>query len=559
MKQNTEKTDLLLDAIGFVGDDLIAEASGVSSVLPISSKVRLNFMILRRLAVAIACIMLVTALMPLSIHLYNNYISPSADPSGSVGESLEQTAPESQNGDVNNDTPTQEEKTDDAVPKVEPMQIPEGHYVDEQTEFPLIITLGGKEVEATLRAATLHTQLNTRSYYIDVLYEGKVIVSQCSRGAVQICATRETSSRFAIFSLPDNCPWYFSRKIQFRTLYVSDVDSSHGTPEVLEAPEFQWAGGINVGFAPAYEQEAWAESANRGMIRTLKYDLDKDIPQFEADYSKLCVVLDSFSDTEKDAKHQISDEAPLYDYAQILSCPYFLEIRNNYNDHELLRLTPDLFTKTILPLELPEGWTAVHEAIGGDIYEVYVDGVKYELISRMITVEKDGERALYLDLVDTANRKVLTSTVLEGYFRLYQDNVTQNECSKFILERFIKNSDGTVTVSTARYEFTDIVTDASGSVKSDFAFREVYNENNYSATVTLDPADSASAEKLAKLGKCTYELAEFYYNSTSYGIQAYSNSAKTYTNPISIAGDWYTYSGDFYTAQGLKDKIFEIK
>lgn len=555
MTQNSERTDLLLDAIGFIGDDLIAEASGVSSVLPISSKLKLNIMIIRRLAVAIACIMLLTALTPLSVYLYNNYIAPSADPSGSTGESLEESLPESQQGELVSGEATSEI----LPPAIEPMQIPEGHYLNAKVEFPLIITLGGEEVEATLRAATLRTKLDTRSYYIDVLYEGKVIVSKCAKGAVQICATRETSNRFAIFSLPDNCPWYSANRIQFRTFYVSDVDSSHGTPEVLEAPEFQWSGGINLGFVPAYEKDAWAENSNRNSMRTFTYDLGKALPKFEAEYSKLCVVLDSFSEVGKDAAYQITDEVPLYDYNAILSAPYFLEIRQNYIDRELLRLNPDSYTDTVLPLALPEGWTEAHEAIGGGIYEVLVDGVKYELISRMIRVEKGSERALYLDLVDISNRKVLTSTLIEGYFRLYEDNVVQNEACSFILERFVKNADGTVDVSTAGYAFTDLVTDASGSTKADFAFREVYNENNYSATVTLDPADTASAQKLEKLGKCTYGLAEFYYGSTSYGLQAYSNAAKTYASPISIADDWYTYSESFYTAQGLKDNIFEVK
>ena len=114
MTQNAERTDLLLDAIGFIGDDLIAEASGVSSVLPISSKLKLNIMIIRRLAVAIACIMLLTALTPLSVYFYNNFMQPSGIPSGTTeGES---TPYESES------TPSQTEEGTEPAETTEPVE-----------------------------------------------------------------------------------------------------------------------------------------------------------------------------------------------------------------------------------------------------------------------------------------------------------------------------------------------------------------------------------------------------------------------------------------------------
>ena len=76
MTTKIERADILLDAVGFIGEDIIAESSGVSSVLPIPSKLRLNMIIMRRLLVATLGILLLSALTPLSVFLYGQITNP---------------------------------------------------------------------------------------------------------------------------------------------------------------------------------------------------------------------------------------------------------------------------------------------------------------------------------------------------------------------------------------------------------------------------------------------------------------------------------------------------
>lgn len=473
-------------------------------------------------------------------------------PAESAGTPEESTAPEV---DETEAATTAEETTAEPPVDLSAKQIPEGYYVSAETEFPLIITLGGEQVEATLRAVTLRTKLGTRACYIDALYDGKVVATKFFRGAAQICATSTTSDHFALLRIGDNYDWASSASIAFYTYYISDVDTSHGTPENLEAPEFQWAGGINASIKARFE----GGQINRNLLSAFIRNLDKDIPEFESKYSKLCVVLDSLSNLEKDLTAFPSDGLPMYDYTKILSNPYYLEISQNYDDYDLLKGNPNYFTKEYLPLELPEGWTMPNYSIGGNVYYVTIDGVNYQFLSRMIQIDDGDKHALYVDLVDILNREVLTSTVIEGFFRLYEHNDNFTSRARFILERYNKTADGKVEISTSEYAFTEYVTDASGSTKAELAFRPVYNENNYSATVTLDSGDSASAAKIAELGKRSTALAELTeYGTTSFWHRAYANNASVAANYIGVAGSWYSYDESFYTAKGLKEKIFEI-
>ena len=470
-----------------------------------------------------------------------------------------ETTEESKAGETDAETTadtTAEETTSEPPVDLSAKQIPEGYYANAETEFPLIITLGGEKVEATLRAVTLRTKLGTRAYYIDVLYDGKVIATQFFRGAVQICATSNTSDHFALLRISDNHDWSPSAGVSFYTYYLSDIDISHGTPEKLEKPEFQWTGGINASLHTRFEDS----SVNRNLLNTFIRKLDKDIPTFESQYSKLCVVLDSLSDLEKDLAAYPADGLPMYDYTKIMSNPYYREISQNYADYDLITGNPNYFTKEYLPLELPEGWSMPNYAIGGNVYYVTIDGVNYECLARMISIDKGEEHALYVDLVDIINRKVLTSTMLEGFFRLYEHNDNFTSRARFILERYNKTADGKVEISTSEYAFTEYVSDASGSTKAEIAFRPVYNENNYSATVTLDPADAASAEKIAELGKRTAAIAGYTeFGAPSFWSRAYSDNASVSWNPIGVAGSWYKYDESFYTAKGLNERIFEIK
>lgn len=489
----------------------------------------------------------------------------SSSPSGSAGTPEESTSPEATSepeADQTDEVTTEAETT--AAPPVDlsAKQIPEGYSVSAETEFPLIITLGGEKVEATVRAVTLRTKLGTRAYYLDALYDGKVIATQFFRGAVQICATSNTSEYFTVLRIHDNNRWLGTAAINFYTYHLSDADAEQSTPGQDEALKFEWTGNnvVTAGLPVGFEKKPASNNRNRNLLNTFTRELGKDIPKFEAEHSKLCVVLDSLSDLEKDLAAYPADGLPMYDYTKILSNPYFLEINQNYLDYDIITDNPNYFTKEYLPLEIPEDWTMPNYAIGGNVYYVTIDGVNYECLARMISIEKGGEEALYIDLVDIINRKVLTSTVLGGFFKLYEHNDNYTNHAYFILERYIKNADGTVELSTSEYAFTEYVTDASGSTKAEIAFRPVYNENNYSATVTLDPADTASAEKIAELGKRTTALAGLTeFGTTHFWSRAYANNASVAWNPIGIAGSWYSYDESFYTAKGLTDRVFEIK
>ena len=107
MNSRIECADILLDAVGFIGEDIIAESSGISSVLPIPSKLRLNMIIMRRLLAATLGILLLSALTPLSMYLYGQISNP--NPAGTV-------APET---------------TEEFEEITEPPEIPKGAAIDQ--------------------------------------------------------------------------------------------------------------------------------------------------------------------------------------------------------------------------------------------------------------------------------------------------------------------------------------------------------------------------------------------------------------------------------------------
>lgn len=456
---------------------------------------------------------------------------------------------------------TAEETTSEPPVDLSAKQIPEGYYPNAETEFPLIITLGGEKVEATVRAVTLRTKLGTRALYLDVLYDGKVLCTKTMKGAFQVAATLEPCEEFAILKISDSYEWAGRSTFGIGSFFVSDIDSSAGIETQLESPEFQTLGAtINANMAAAFDEKPSNFKRNQNSMRTFPSSVASELSDFESKYSRLCVVLDSLSDIEKDISAYPADGLPFCDVSKFLDHPYFLEINQNYLDYTLITDNPNYFTKEYLPLELPEGWTMPNYAIGGNVYYVTIDGVTYQFLSRMIQIDNGDRHALYIDLVDIINRKVLTSTMLEGFFRLYEHNDNFTSHAYFILERYNKTANGTVEISTSEYAFTEYITDAAGSTKAELAFRPVYNENNYSSTVTLDPDDTASAAKIAELGKKSKLLTKFTeYGTTSFWIRAYSDNASVSWNPIGVAGSWYSYDIEFYTAKGLTDRIFEIQ
>ena len=148
----TQKVDLLLDAIGMIGDDIIAESSGISKVLPIPSKLKINLMVMRRLIAAAICLMIVSAITPLSVYLYNNYIVPAFQPAE-----------------------TSDAETSDSVTETEPedesdlFDLPEGYGLDGHTSFDIMTFEDSAQKKAKIYLFTLsRTHDGARALYIEI-------------------------------------------------------------------------------------------------------------------------------------------------------------------------------------------------------------------------------------------------------------------------------------------------------------------------------------------------------------------------------------------------------
>ena len=133
MMTKTEQVDRLLDAIGLIGDDIVAESSGVSNILPISSKLKLNMIIMRRLLAAALCLILISALTPLSVYVFNNYIAPAFSPD----ETTEQTDPPETVGE--DDTQY-------------PLEIPEGYSVTNSVGFEMLTSAADGSTKTMAKA-----------------------------------------------------------------------------------------------------------------------------------------------------------------------------------------------------------------------------------------------------------------------------------------------------------------------------------------------------------------------------------------------------------------------
>lgn len=160
----TQKVDLLLDAIGMIGDDIIAESSGVSNVLPIPSKLKINLMVMRRLLAAAICLMIVSAITPLSVYLYNNYIAPAFQPSESTNEEVADTTAESESSET--------EITE------YPLEIPEGYSVIDSVGFEMLSSSanGNEQSRKKARVALLSSATDAPAIFVELRsYDGKTV------------------------------------------------------------------------------------------------------------------------------------------------------------------------------------------------------------------------------------------------------------------------------------------------------------------------------------------------------------------------------------------------
>ncbi len=155
-----QKADLLLDAIGMIGDDIIAESSGISKILPIPSKLKINLIVMRRLLAAAICLMIVSAVTPLSVYLYNNYIAPAFQPD----ETTEQTSePESSENEA-----------------IEyPLEAPEGYSVTDSVEFEMLTSSADSSEKSMkkVRVARLSSDDDgTPAIFVELRsYDGKTV------------------------------------------------------------------------------------------------------------------------------------------------------------------------------------------------------------------------------------------------------------------------------------------------------------------------------------------------------------------------------------------------
>lgn len=160
MMTKTERADLLLDAIGMIGDDIIAESSGLSGVIPIPSKLRLNIMVMRRLIAAMICFVIISAITPLSVYLYNNYIIPAINPT-------ETTADETSHTETDVETNGENEL----------FNLPEGYELDGYTNFEMLSLADEAQKKVSVFAFTLSSKSDSdRALYLEIRsFDGKEV------------------------------------------------------------------------------------------------------------------------------------------------------------------------------------------------------------------------------------------------------------------------------------------------------------------------------------------------------------------------------------------------
>ena len=176
----TERVDILLDAIGLIGDDLVAESSGISNILPIPSKLRLNLMVMRRLLAAAICLVLVSTLTPLSVYLYNNYIAPAFQPTDTTEETAEETTlPETESG--------------------VDLAIPEGYSLDKTVSFEMMSgSVNGsakRKVKVNVALLRSNEDSSTATYIELRTYDGETVTDTLfEKGCGMVILSEDTYS-----------------------------------------------------------------------------------------------------------------------------------------------------------------------------------------------------------------------------------------------------------------------------------------------------------------------------------------------------------------------------
>ena len=181
MMTKTEQVDVLLDAIGLIGDDIIAESSGISNVVPISSKLKLNMMLMRRLLAAALCVILVSALTPLSVYVFNNYIAPAFRSEATTEQTDPPEAPES-----------------------EPITAPEGYAVTDSVGFEMLTSSadGNSKSMAKVSVALLSSAVDgTPAIFVELRsYDGKTVTDDLFERGRGMVFLSKNSAELIIFN-----------------------------------------------------------------------------------------------------------------------------------------------------------------------------------------------------------------------------------------------------------------------------------------------------------------------------------------------------------------------
>lgn len=270
---------------------------------------------------------------------------------------------------------TEDETTSPPEPEAEPMQIPEGYTVKVTTEFPLIATLGGEKADVTVRAAALRSKYDVHWIYVDVVRDEKVICTKLWRAVGQLMATTEKSEYFILLRILDNSA-SATATTAFESYCVSDAK---GTPEIVKG------GGSNSSMSVELNTEAaqpMDHAAQSGHYRRFLNGIN--IEDFELKNSRLCMVLDSLSDPEKEAFAYPSDALPIYDLNGLGEHSFYVKLKEQYDRFEKLKsIWSSLETATP---QLPEGMSVMPDTLRCSDGTVTVDGLNYKMASRTFTL-----------------------------------------------------------------------------------------------------------------------------------------------------------------------------
>ena len=270
---------------------------------------------------------------------------------------------------------TEEVTTSPPEPESEPMQIPEYYKICVTTEFPLIATLGGEKVDVTVRAAALRSKYDVHWIYVDVVRDEKVICTKLWRAIGQLMATREKSECFVLLRILDNAA-NTNATTAFETFCVSDAK---GKVEIVKGDGSNSTMNLGLNTESAQPMD---HAAQNGDYRRFLNGIN--IEDFELRNSRLCMVLDSLSDPEKETFAYPSDALPIYNLDGLANHSFYVKLKEQFDRFEKLKSIWSSL-ETVAP-QLPEGKSIMPDTLRCSDATVTVDGVNYKMACRTFTL-----------------------------------------------------------------------------------------------------------------------------------------------------------------------------